>query len=80
MENRALDRRVWIKGLAVECPLGKALSDCPLNDTRTLATAQMNHIINNQSDRKVHALYKHHQHCIRIRATVLSIQQANGSN
>lgn len=80
MEDRALDRRVWIKGLAVECPLGKPLSDCPLGDTRMLPVAQMSHMINTQSNRKVNDLYRHHLNCFRIRSTVLSIQQANGSN
>ena len=79
MDNRVLDRRVWIKGLAIECPLGKPLSDCPLNETRTLPVAQMSHAINSQPNHKVNALYKHHQHCFRIRSTVLSIQQADRS-
>ncbi len=80
MENKTIDRRVWIKGLAVECPLGKPLSDCPLSDTRTLPVAPMNHAINRQSNRTVNDLYRHHLHCFRIRSTVLSIQQAKGSN
>ena len=80
MENKALNKRVWIKGLAVECPLGKPLSDCPLNEARMMPTAQMNHAINSQPGHKLNALYKHHQHCARIRTAVLSIQKAGGAH
>ena len=80
MESTTLGRRVWIKGLAVECPLGKALNDCPLNEARMLPVEQMSHVINNQSSGKVKAVYEHHQHCFRIRSTIRSIRKTGAAD
>jgi hypothetical protein len=36
MESKAIDNRIWIKGLCVECPRGVPLEDCPLSAIRSL--------------------------------------------
>lgn len=71
MQFTPLDKRIWIKGLSVECPLGKPLDDCPLNALRFLPVAQMNHTINNLSDDQVSSIMTIHQHCYheRLKAT-----------
>ncbi len=67
MQFTPLDKRIWIKGLTLECPLGKALEDCPLNALRHLPVAQMNRTINNLTDDQVNSIVAIHQHCDRDR-------------
>lgn len=58
-----IDKRIWIKGLTLECPLGQALEDCPLNALRNLPVAQMNATINTLSDKQVNSIVSIHHHC-----------------
>lgn len=63
MRTKYSDERTWLKGLAVECPLDKALPSCPLNGLRNLPTIQIRHIVRKMSDQQVNAAIKSHQHC-----------------
>lgn len=63
MRFTALDQRIWIKGLTVECPLIEPMNDCPLNALRHLPLAQMNIAINGLSDKQVDSIATIHQHC-----------------
>lgn len=65
------DERTWLKGLAVGCPYGKALSSCPLNGLRNLPTVQIRHIIRQMSDKQVHAAIKSHRQCFKERQEAL---------
>ena len=63
MKNRALNNRVWIKGLIVECPLGIPLRDCPLNGLRSLPLRQINSIVNGLPKDKLNELMAAHREC-----------------
>jgi hypothetical protein len=63
MKRKDPDERTWLKGLAVECPHGKAVPSCPLNGLRNLPTIQIRHIVGQMSDKQVHEAIKSHQHC-----------------
>lgn len=63
MEFTTTDKRIWIKGLTLECPLGVALDDCPLNGLRHLPVAQMNHTINNLNNDQINSIVSIHKHC-----------------
>lgn len=67
MQFTQLDKRIWIKGLTLECPLGQALEDCPLNALRHLPVAQMNMAINNLSDEQVDSIVDIHKQCYQVR-------------
>lgn len=63
MKFTRINKRIWIKGLTLECPLGQALHDCPLNALRHLPVAQMNNTINNLSDQQVDSIVSIHKQC-----------------
>ena len=67
MKFTALDKRIWIKGLTLECPLGRALDDCPLNALRHLPVSQMNTTINNLNDEQVDTIIAIHRECFHAR-------------
>ena len=61
--NRALNNKIWIKGLVMECPLGIPVIDCPLNGLRNLPIFEANRIINETSDKQTKAYLKTHRQC-----------------
>ncbi len=63
MKHSKLNKKIWIKGLTLECPMGEALDDCPLNALRHLPVSQMNATINDLSDKQVTTIVKVHHHC-----------------
>ncbi|MDZ8119273.1 hypothetical protein [Pontiella agarivorans] len=63
MKFTPLNKRIWIKGLTLECPFSNAPDDCPLNALRHLPAEQMNQTINNLSDDHVDNIVKIHQQC-----------------
>ena len=67
MKFTQLDKRIWTKGLALECPLGKAVDDCPLNALRHLPVSQMNSAINGLSDEQVDSIVMIHHTCYQDR-------------
>ncbi|VGO21744.1 hypothetical protein [Pontiella sulfatireligans] len=67
MEFTPLDKRIWTKGLVLECPHGKALDDCPLNALRHLPANQVNRTINGLTDQQVDSIVTIHQHCYQER-------------
>jgi hypothetical protein len=72
MKMDELNKRIWLKGLVLECPMGKALSDCPLNGMRNLPGSQINTTINGLSDEKVDTIIKVHKHCFKHRLQSIS--------
>lgn len=65
------DERTWLKGLAVECPLGQAVPSCPLNGLRNLPSSQIRHIVALMSDDQVHAAIESHSKCFRERTALI---------
>ena len=72
MRIQHLNERAWLKGLAVECPLGNALSSCPMNGFRHLPTSQIRHIVGQLGDDQVYATLKIHHQCFEERVKKLS--------
>jgi hypothetical protein len=73
MEFTPLDKRIWVKGLTLECPLEQTTDECPLNALRHLPVAQMNTTINSLTDVQVDAIVKIHHHCYHDRLKELKL-------
>jgi len=63
----AMDKRIWVKGLALECPLKCADADCPLNALRVLPIAQMNAVVNRLEDKQIDNIIEIHRQCCSAR-------------
>ena len=63
------NKKIWIKGLVMECPAGIPTSDCPLNVLRSLPIMQANRIINQMSDQQVSDYLRTHSSCYHHRIT-----------
>ena len=70
--NRALNNRIWIKGLVMECPHGIPVDDCPLNGLRSLPVPEANRIINGISDKQAKLYLQTHRQCYHHRMKAAS--------
>jgi len=57
------NKRIWIKGLVMECPHGVPAYDCPLNALRHLPIAEANRVINNMPESSVNGYLLSHRQC-----------------
>ena len=71
--NRALNYKIWIKGLTMECPHGIPVSDCPLNGLRSLPISEANTVINEMTDKQVNAYVKTHRKCYNHRVKTQTV-------
>lgn len=71
MKTKDPSERTWLKGLSVECALGKPLPSCPLNGLRNLPSLQIKHIIGRMSDRQIHTAIETHRQCYKERLEAL---------
>ena len=61
--SRIQNKRIWIKGLVMECPHGTPVLDCPLNGLRNLPIHEANSVINGLPDKQVTDYLKTHRKC-----------------
>lgn len=67
MNSNNRDKRVWVKGLLVDCPVGRPLESCPASKIRGLPLPNLVSAVNRMSDRKIDAIIKYHENCARKR-------------
>lgn len=67
MKNRALNNKIFLKGLVVGCPMGKPVSDCPLNGLRTIPMEKLNETVNGLANETVDKFFKVHAECFKKR-------------
>lgn len=63
MRNTPLNNRIYLKGLAVGCPLGTPLPDCPLNGLRNIPLERINAVIDGLDDETINRFFKVHSDC-----------------
>jgi len=62
--NCAFDKkRIWARGLLVECPFKAPLKDCPLKEVRKLPIKQRIAKVDEMSDADLDAVLAHHWEC-----------------
>ncbi len=63
MRNTPLNNRIYLKGLAVGCPMGSPLPDCPLNGLRSIPLERINAVIDGIDDETINRFFKVHADC-----------------
>ncbi len=69
MEYKLRDKRTWVKGILVDCPLGTPLEHCPANKIRDLPLPELVGVVNGLSDGQIDAIIAHHEDCLKQRET-----------
>lgn len=64
MDYKLRDKRTWVKGLMVDCPMGTALEDCPAGKIRSLPVRELVRIVNSLSEKQLDDIIECHEECI----------------
>ena len=67
MEYKLRDKRTWVKGIVVDCPVGTALESCPASNIRRLPLPELVEIVNGLNAKKLDAIIEHHENCLKQR-------------
>ena len=68
MKSKALNNKIFLKGLVVGCPLGTPSDDCPLNGLRTIPVDVMNSTVDQLDDETVDLFFATHTDCFKQRS------------
>ncbi len=60
-------KKAWITGLLIDCPLGKALDNCPAKEARTLPISDRINLVRSMDAKQIDQIIAHHQGCPRQR-------------
>lgn len=69
MEYRLRDKRTWVKGIMVDCPLGNPLENCPASKIRNLPLSQLVSVVNSLPDKQIDVIIAYHENCLKQRET-----------
>ncbi len=67
MNVELMNKRIWVKGILVECPLGKPLTDCPANALRNLPLEELIKAVNDMTADQLEMVIKYHNDCMEER-------------
>jgi len=59
-----IDKQIWVKGILVDCPLGRSLPDCPANDLRTLPLEELVKSVNKMTESQLEMMIEYHNCCM----------------
>jgi hypothetical protein len=64
MDYNITNKRIFVRGLCVECPQGTPLESCLLSSLRNLPLSEFRKIINAFDETRLDAILAHHNACI----------------
>lgn len=73
MEYKLRDKRAWVKGVLVECPLGTPLESCPANKVRGLPLPELVRIVNEMPDEQLDVIIAYHENCLKQREAEVEV-------
>lgn len=61
------EKKIWVKGLAIHCPMGESMKACPANEIRLLPIPERLRNIDEMPAEGVNQIIDHHNDCLRKR-------------
>ena len=61
------DKRMWLKWLAVGCPMGREAEDCPVCEHRKMSLEEYIGYVDRMEMNKVEDIIEHHKTCLNKR-------------
>ncbi len=62
-----IEKQTWVLGLAVKCPCGEAMNNCPANELRELPLAERFKVARDFGEPLLDAIIEHHENRIKAR-------------
>jgi hypothetical protein len=64
------NKLMWVQGLMMECPMGKALETCPAKDLRALPLYEGLVLTKQMEESQLDEIISHHRRCLKEREGV----------
>ncbi|MBW2203234.1 MAG: hypothetical protein JRF52_03825 [Deltaproteobacteria bacterium] len=61
------NKKIWVQGLIIECPMGKALNTCPAIDVRKLPLQERLELVRQMEESQLDEIITHHRKCLKDR-------------
>ena len=61
------DKKAWVQGLLVDCPMGKSLDTCPAHDLRSLPIKTRLNLVKEMDEGQIDQIIVHHKTCLATR-------------
>lgn len=58
------DKKIWVKGLMIHCPMGESVKDCPGNKIRLLPIPERLRKVDKMSEIEIDRIVNHHLKCL----------------
>ena len=72
MNIELIKKRTWVKGILVDCPLGKSLTNCPANALRNLPLEELIRAVNNMPEKQLEMVIEYHNDCMEERLEIVN--------
>ncbi len=64
------EKQIWVQGLMMDCPMGKALETCPAKDVRTLPLKERFALVMQMEESQLDEIIAQHRRCLKEREGV----------
>ena len=58
------DKKTWVKGLVIHCPMGDSVKDCPANEIRLHPIRKRLRIVDEMSESDIEQIIDYHLKCL----------------
>lgn len=58
------DKKTWVKGLVIHCPMGESVKDCPANEIRLMPIPERLRKVEDMSETSINEIIDHHYKCL----------------
>ena len=63
-------KRTWVKGLMIACPVGKPSAKCPIKESRSLPIRERLKLVDAMDEEQLTEMIARHRACLRAREGV----------
>lgn len=60
-------KKIWVKGLLIDCPIGISLENCPAKDVRSLPIDERLKLVDSMDESQLDQIISHHRSCLNER-------------
>jgi hypothetical protein len=58
------EKRIWVQGLLIECPMGTHLDDCPAKELRKIPLKERVNLVKEMTDDQIDQIINYHRACL----------------
>ncbi len=67
VDQNLRQKRIWVKGLIIDCPVGISLENCPAKDSRLLSIDEQFELVDLLDESQLDKVISYHRKCMNER-------------